>query len=283
MPGDLNGNAPAVRAAAAIHDAFDAYHTAFRAITRRARDRFEQRAWAAAQRDAAERLAIYKRHVDAVLAVVRDALGDAATDAGTWEEVRWLHAALIVDRDDCELAETFFNSITRRIFTTVGVNQRVEYVFPDATPGDWLDDRPILRRYEWEGDTAALVRRLLGDVPWSVPWRDLDGDVRLVAERVREGVCGAWGGEAFDAVEVLDAPFFRNKGAYLVGRVWRGDRLIPLLLPLLSDERGIHVDAVLMTSDEASIVFGFSWSYFLADIVRPRAAVDFLASIMPLK
>ncbi|HEU4643881.1 MAG TPA: bifunctional isocitrate dehydrogenase kinase/phosphatase [Gemmatimonadaceae bacterium] len=283
MPGDMIGNAPAVRAAAAIHDAFDAYHGAFRAITRRARQRFEQRDWPLAQRDAAERLAIYKRHLDAVLAVVRDALGDAATDAPTWQEVRWLHSALIVDRDDCELAETFFNSVTRRIFTTVGVNQRVEYVFPDATPGEWLEPPPILRRYAREGSTEAVVRRILGDVPWSVPWRDLGRDAALVAERVREGVCDAWGDDGFDAVEMLESPFFRNKGAYLVGRIWRGDRLIPLLLPLLNDERGIHVDAVLTTSDEASIVFGFSWSYFLADIARPSAAVEFLASIMPLK
>jgi isocitrate dehydrogenase kinase/phosphatase len=40
---------------------------------------------------------------------------------------------------------------------------------------------------------------------------------------------------------------------------------------------------VLLTSDEASIVFGFSWSYFLVDIVHPLETVGFLESIMPLK
>jgi isocitrate dehydrogenase kinase/phosphatase len=59
--------------------------------------------------------------------------------------------------------------------------------------------------------------------------------------------------------------------------------VIPLVLPLLHAERGIVVDAVLMTSDEASIVFGFSWTYFRVDAPRPRALVQFLASIMPLK
>ncbi|HEX6535340.1 MAG TPA: bifunctional isocitrate dehydrogenase kinase/phosphatase [Gemmatimonadaceae bacterium] len=283
MSSDSIGNARAVRAAAAIHDAFDAYHAAFRAITRRARDRFEQRDWRGAQHDAAERLAIYRRHLDAVLLVVRDALGDDATDVPTWEEVRWLHSALIVDRDDCELAETFFNSVTRRIFTTVGVNQRVEYVFPDASPGEWPEERAIARRYARDGDTCSLVRRLLADLRWRAPWRDLDRDAALVAERVDGGAREAFGGGGFDELEMLESPFFRNKGAYLVGRARRGSQFMPLLLALLHDDEGIYVDAVLPTSDEASIVFGFSWSYFLADIARPRAVVDFLASIMPNK
>jgi isocitrate dehydrogenase kinase/phosphatase len=43
------------------------------------------------------------------------------------------------------------------------------------------------------------------------------------------------------------------------------------------------VDAVLTTADEVSVVFGFSWSYFRVATSRPRALVEFLASIMPLK
>ena len=82
---------------------------------------------------------------------------------------------------------------------------------------------------------------------------------------------------------MLRPVFFRNKGAYLVGRVQRGDLVLPLVLPLIHAERGIVVDAVLMTEDEASVVFGFSWSYFRVEAPRPRAMVEFLGSIMPLK
>ena len=64
--------------------------------------------------------------------------------------------------------------------------------------------------------------------------------------------------------------FYRNKGAYLVGESGPGPRSFPLVLPLLHAERGIVVDAVLMTSDEASVVFGFSWTYFRVDSPRPR-------------
>ena len=82
---------------------------------------------------------------------------------------------------------------------------------------------------------------------------------------------------------MLRPAFFRNKGAYLVGRVRRDGLVLPLVLPLIHAERGIVVDAVLMTESEASVVFGFSWTYFRVTAPRPRAMVEFLRSIMPLK
>ena len=84
-------------------------------------------------------------------------------------------------------------------------------------------------------------------------------------------------------IEALVPIFFRNKGAYVIARVKNGSEWLPLVLPLLHGPDGIAIDAVLMTSDEVSIVFGFSWSYFFVETSRPRAVVEFLASIMPLK
>ena len=279
----MNSNASAMSTAIAIHEAFQSYRVRFTGITRRAKKRFEQRDWHGAHRDAAERLALYRAQVDAVLPDVRDSLGEHATDVPTWQEVKWLYSALIAERSDCELGETFFNSITRRIFATVGVNEHVEYVFPDASPGDWFDERPVFHRYEYRGDAVAVVRRVLESTCWRAPWRDLEGDAARASERIEAELRNGAVDARFEALEVLEAPFYRNKGAYLVGRVRRGPEIVPVLLALMHDERGIYVDAVLLTSDEASIVFGFSWSYFQADIARPRDVVDFLASIMPLK
>ncbi len=278
----MDSNSRAAAAATAIEDAFEAYHARFHAITRRARERFERRDWRGAQADATERLALYKEHVDRALAAVRDMLGTTAADADAWEDVKWLHAALIVDREDCELGETFFNSVTRRIFATVGVNPLVEYVLPESDPGDDAG-APITRCYAREGDTPALVRRLLAELAWRAPWADVARDASQVAERIDAAAAAEWGGATVDAVEVLEPVFFRNKGAYVIGRLRRGANTIPLVLPLLHGERGIVVDAVLTTSDEASIVFGFSWSYFRVDVRRPRAVIEFLHSIMPLK
>ena len=281
----MNGNGNVEAVATAIHEAYDAYQSRFRAITRRASERFVRREWRDAQRDASERIVLYKQRVDAVLAQTRAMLGDCVTDVTTWEEIKWMHGALIAERADCEIAESFFNSVTRRIFSTVGVNPLVEYVFPDNEPGDIDDGPPVTRRYAWRGDTADVVRRVLHDLSWDTRWRDLEADAERVAERIDAELLTVRESLGFDALEVLEAPFFRNKGAYLVGRLLRDDgrEPLPMLLPLLNGEDGIYVDAVLLSEDEASIVFGFSWSYFLVEIARPYAVVDFLHVIMPLK
>jgi len=278
-----DGNEATARAATAIADAFDAYRARFAAITRGVRDRFERRDWHGTQDDAAERLALYRLHLVRALADVRAELGALATDVPTWEEVKWLHGALIVDRDDCEIAETFFSSVTRRVFTTVGVNAHVEYVLPEADPEPRGDEAPITRVYALDGGVAPALAHLLADLGWSVPYADAASDVRLAAPRVADALRDAAIPLAGSEIEVLIPTFFRNKGAYVIARVGHNERWMPLVLPLLHGPGGIVVDAVLTTSDEVSIVFGFSWSYFFVDAERPRAIVEFLASIMPLK
>lgn len=279
----VNGNEATARAATAIADAFDDYRARFADITRGVRDRFEWRDWHGTQDDAAARLALYRLHVVRALAEVRFELGPLATDVPTWEEVKWLHSALIVERDDCEIAETFFSSVTRRVFATVGVNSHVEYVLPEANPEPRGDEAPITRLYSLDQGAMPAVERLLSDLAWSVPYAHPVSDVQRVAQRIDEALRDAEIPLAGSTIEAIIPVFFRNKGAYVIARVQRGDAWLPLVLPLLHGPDGIVVDAVLMTSDEVSIVFGFSWSYFFVDADRPRAIVEFLASIMPLK
>ena len=59
-------------------------------------------------------------------------LGGAST-ASADHRARWIgakcaYAELVADRPDYELAQTFFNSVTRRLLTTVGVDPAVEFV-----------------------------------------------------------------------------------------------------------------------------------------------------------
>ena len=183
---------------------------------------------------------------------------------------------------DAELAQTFFNSVTRRIFSTVGVDPGIEYLESTPLPPDADAERAMVA--EWTGPVidAAMIRSLLESYEWSVPYAQIAGDAervaRLIADRVtQDGEQGAL------RIEMLRPAFYRNKGAYLVGRIRQGDRVLPLVLPLLNASRGIVVDSVLLTENEASVVFGFSWSYFRVDVPHPRVMVDFLSSIMPYK
>jgi isocitrate dehydrogenase kinase/phosphatase len=274
---------PIAAAVASIHAAYDEYERGFQEITRRAPGRFERRDWSGAQADAAERLELYKAHVDAAVADVHDILEDAVMERTVWAAMKADHAIRTRHRPDAELAETFFNSVTRRVFSTVGVDPAIEYLEPSPPgSGDGADPR-IYETYDVPAVDPALVRQILRGLTWSVPYAQLERDAVLVAELIDARVRRSLGSPGPVKLDLLRAAFYRNKGAYLVGRIRAGEEIIPLVLPLLHAERGIVVDAVLMTSDEASVVFGFSWSYFRVDAPHPRALVNFLGSIMPLK
>ncbi len=271
----------AARAVAAIHDAYDEYRLGFQDITRRARDRFEQRDWLGAQADATARLALYRIHLDSAVADVRDILQDAVMERTLWAAMKSLHARGCSGRPDVELEQTFFNSVTRRVFSTVGVDDAIEYLEPTPV----LAESAVPQLYDTHVSTtvdAALVRSILDAIPWSVPYAEPERDAEIVAGLIRTALQDVHDHGPV-TIDVLRSVFYRNKGAYLVGRVRRGRVTLPLVIPLLRAERGIVVDAALLNQDRASVVFGFSWSYFRVEVPRPRDLIDFLRTIMPFK
>jgi isocitrate dehydrogenase kinase/phosphatase len=276
------GNGPE-QAAALVVGVYQSYADEFARVTRRARARFETRDWGGTQTDAADRLALYRRHIDECELVLRDCLGSAAHDRDLWRRARSAFAGLMEGRDDAELAETFYNSASRRVLGTVGADPEVECLeFPASGPLE-RSAPVVFDSWETEGSSRAALRAALQACGWTAPYADLDGDAvraaALVDARLRES---GWGGGPL-TIDVLRAPFYRNKAAYLVGRILGAGDVVPLVLPLLHGPDGIVLDAVLLTADEASIVFGFSWSYFFVDAPHPRGVVAFLRSIMPHK
>lgn len=281
------GNGRAEAGYTAILAAFDAFQARFLMVTRRAALRFVTREWGLGQRDAAERLALYREHVDAAIEVVRARLGDAACDANLWPAMKRAYDTAVAWRDDAALAATFFNSVSRKMFTTVGVDARLEFteagVERTETEGFEEGAPALFFTYFYDGDARGLIDRVLADFAWPIPYRDADSDAAAIATAIDARTRDLWGSEGWDAAELLRPVFYRNKGAYIVGRLRHGGQVIPLVLALLHQDEGIVVDAVLLTADEASIVFGFSWSYFHVEVTRPEAMVDFLRTIMPLK
>ncbi|MDQ2670625.1 MAG: bifunctional isocitrate dehydrogenase kinase/phosphatase, partial [Gemmatimonadota bacterium] len=128
-----------------------------------------------------------------------------------------------------------------------------------------------------------LLRDVLEAHAPAAPWEDRDRDIALAAASIgRDLAAAGWGGLP-DGAEFWPAPYYRNKGAYLVGRIHHRAETRPLVLALLNGPAGMTLDAALTSSDEASVVFGFSWSYFRVAAPEPWACVRFLRSIMPLK
>ena len=191
----------------------------------------------------------------------------------------------VADRPDAELAQTFFNSVTRRVFSTVGVDAAIEYLDPPtpsrAPPSRRRDDRPATGAGIDDGAVPADPR---ADPSGRCPMPSSTATPTLVAGSIADALGRQPGWPARSSIDMRPLGLLPEQGR-LPRRPDPGRRRASSrwCCPLLHAERGIVVDAVLMTQNEASVVFGFSWTYFRVDAPRPRALVEFLGSIMPLK
>jgi isocitrate dehydrogenase kinase/phosphatase len=274
---------PAGQAAATIHQAFDEHHRALRAITRRVRRRFEERDWEGIRRDTLEKLELPSWSIDETVETLRRQLRGRLGDRALWAAMKESYTRAILGRDDFEIAQTYFNSLTRKVFLHDGVDPDMDFTadeFPLPFPG-W--EMASARMYAVHRIDAAVVRRMLEDIGFRVPFRDLEGDAARAAGRLDRGMAEALGAPEIDALDVLAPVFFRNKGAYLVGRARRGEARVPVVLALDNPPDGIAVDAALHTEDETSVVFSFARWDFHADVASPRQVIGFLRSILPRK
>ena len=271
-------------AARTIFDGFLDYRGNFTAITRRAPQRFESRDWHAAQSDAVERLDLYAAVIDATIRRLNEeVLIDHSRDISVWRAIRIQYEKLISTRHDLELAETFFNSVSRRMFTTIGVNQSLEFLASDFDGVGTPDDPPFCRTYQYQGDMNGLMRQILLDYSHSLPYQDLDEDAGLAAKEIIQHLQAQGLHQTVGRLEILQPVFYRNKGAYIVGRIRAGLQVKPLVIALRHPSSGIQVDAVLLTDDEVSIVFSFTRSYFHVEVENPHKMINFLKTIMPIK
>jgi isocitrate dehydrogenase kinase/phosphatase len=270
----------AERGAAILEDTFLSYIKEFQRFTLQARLRFEARDWKGALQDSADRLDVYSRLVGHTAEHLHDLLDADAREKTTWRAMKAAYLRRVGDRTDSELAETFFNSITRRIFTTVGVDEDLEFVADSPALADTeagvLDVTDI---FPCVPTVRDAVVRLLRRHEFSIGYEALSSDVTFVARAIEEHCRGA----EIVSIQAVRSLFFRNKGAYVVGRVRTRAGDHPMAIALLNESGRVSVDAVLLNEDEVSIVFSFSRSYFFVDATRPSALVDFLRAIMPKK
>ena len=231
----------AARASVVIERAYEAYLREFREITRRAAERHERREWQEIQQDARDRLDLHGRFVTSAITELRDELGVRAAGRPVWAAAKRVYLEAVGARADHELAQTFFNSVTRRLFSTVGVDPAVEFVDAEYDRPRSLAAKPAFTSYAAQRSTAALVASLFGNR--RVANQPIVFDAAVIADTIDRHRADAWGAQPCEGVDLLDPVFYRNKGAYLIGRIRGGGRLLPLVIALVSDGDRLVVDA----------------------------------------
>jgi isocitrate dehydrogenase kinase/phosphatase len=276
--------AAAARGADTIHWAFDDFHQRVRAVTHRVRQRFERCDWTGIRQDTVERLGLHGRSISQTWEALHEQLGDRLTERSVWKELRAAYHQAVLGRNDYEIALTFFNSLTRKVFTHAGVDPSIDFVSDDIPLPYRGWEMASARMYAVRRVEPLVVRRVLEDAGFRIPFRDLDADAREAAGRIEAGLQEALGGAEIVALDVLRPVFLRNKAAYVIGRARGEKRVVPVILALVAGEDGkLSVDAVLTTEAETSVVFSFARWYFHAEVESPREVIGFLRSLLPRK
>ncbi len=272
----------AVETAAAIFASFKSYNEEYRSITRRARRRFEDREWKLGQRDTVERINLYDRCAERCIARLVGPMGSSIADQYAWQEIKIEFAKRIDGYADSEFFKTFFNSLTRTIFNTVGVNPVVEFIAPDLEPMLSVGDPPVTE-YRMDNSIEVMAEAMLTEFDTDQPFVSVKDCVQKLVSALEDVLAEHGESARIDAVELLQPVFYRATRAFLVGRIVGDCWMKPLILAVKNEPEGIVLDTVITDDSDARMLFGFSRSYFHADLETVGAAVRFLQSVMPGK
>ncbi len=274
--------------AQALLDGFDRHYRLFRDTSRRAKQRFEDADWHGQQQAQAERIAFYDQRVNEAVQRLRHEFEIEAVGMDAWQQAKLHYIGLLVDHHQPELAETFFNSVTSKLLHRSYFHNDFIFVRP-AVSTEYIENdepasQPTYRAYYPTRDTLHETwTRIVGNFQLDREFEDLERDVGHVVQAMLSEL-GGFRPRANFQIQVLSSLFYRNKGAYLVGKIINGFNETPLALPILHGPGGkLVIDAALFGEDDLLMIFSYARAYFMVDMEVPSAYVQFLRSLMPRK
>ncbi|MEQ8939019.1 MAG: isocitrate dehydrogenase kinase/phosphatase-domain containing protein, partial [Gammaproteobacteria bacterium] len=267
-----------------IYDGFIRYNNYFHRITRRARTRFEQRDWKGHQQDINDRLDLYEKSVRRVVLALHNFLRDRVRDDKLWYQIREYFGERLDEVPDNDFIKTFFNSTTRRIFGTSGINEQIEFVSGGPSDDMHLIMGLNIRRYPHWISLQKIFETILDDFSFRVPYNDLKANAKKIADLIEDHAQKHFPADfAYIRFEFIDSFFYQAARAYLVGKLIMNNGEAPIVIAFKNEVNGIEVDATFLTENEISIIFGYTRSYYFADPNSVIGAVHFLKSILPRK
>ncbi len=274
--------------AKAMMDGFNRHYRLFRTESARAKHRFETADWHGQQRAQRERIEFYDLRVKECVRRLEKEFRAGEQPMDIWHQVKLHYIGLLVDHHQPELAETFFNSVTCKILHRTHFHNDFIFVRP-AVSTEYIENdepaaKPTYRAYYPTRETLhETIERIVENYQLQHEFDDLPRDAGFVLEAMNEPLAQTKLRANFQ-IQVLSSLFFRNKGAYIVGKIINGFNEVPFALPILHNTRGkLVIDAALFGEDDLLILFSFARAYFMVDMEVPSAYVQFLRGMMPRK
>jgi isocitrate dehydrogenase kinase/phosphatase len=261
---------------------FDDYYEESRAIPGRAKQAFEDRDAMTSLALSRRRLSIYNESINTVGPILRYAFPQLSEDEAAWAELEARYLPLIQGRYEADFAFAYIHSVRRKVHQ--GDWKPVDYSFSERF-AEHVDDSSGVYRCFLDGLPVSpeTVMEMLEIPGFDRPFRNMREDAGLVAELVNRTFAPKGPGRgAGNRIEMVNAGFYRNRGAYLVGRILRDDgSAAPLIIALVNGDSGIYVDAVLHTTADAHNLFSSALANFHITSDHYHELAKFLYSIMP--
>ena len=267
-----------------IYDGFISYNSQFHRITRRARRRFEQKDWQGHQNDIVDRVDLYEKSVRRVAMMLRKSMDERVKDHALWNKIRDYFGDRLTKVPDADFIKTFFNSVCRRIFDTIGYDSHIQFSSISPAGDVELIMSLNIKRYPYWGSIRKIFETILDDFSFRVAYKNLPLHAQRIEHEITDYMKYHYDTQfEYLRFEFIDSFFYQAARAYIVGRIILSNGIVPMIIALKNDESGIEIDAVLMSEKEVSIVFGYTRSYYFAEPNSVIGAVHFLHSILPNK
>lgn len=297
----------------AMLDGFNRHYRLFRLESQRAKQRFEAADWHGQQRAQRERIEFYDLRVKEAVQRLEQEFKAGEQPMEVWQQVKLHYIGLLIEHHQPECAETFFNSVTTKILHRTYFHNDFIFVRP-AVSTEYIENHepaamPTYRAYYPTRETLhENIVRIVTNFRLQRPFEDLERDASQVLAAMGARLSQVKLRANFQ-IQVLSSLFFRNKGAYVVGKLINGFNEVPFALPILhrpapgrpkagepprgaaaeggvgaDDPKGeLVIDACLFGEDDLLMLFSFARAYFMVDMEIPAAYVQFLRTLMPRK
>ncbi len=268
-----------------LHE-LDAYYSEYVRIPDLAKTAFENRDHKTSIELSKRRLSVYSLSIYALGPRLKHVFPEIAQDENFWRDVEAHYLPLIKGRYSADLAFAYIHSVLRIVCR--GEWTPVAYSFEESAETKPDYTCYIYRSFPIDNEISSDTIAAILELPhFSVSYHDARNDALLVAERVNQFLAHYvenYDGVIAKRIEMIDAGFYRNRGAYLVGRIVMSDESnIPFIIALLNHEQGIYVDAVMNTENDAHNIFSSTLANFHVTNAYYHELAEFLHSIMPTR
>ena len=268
-----------------ILEGFDRHYTAFRGNSQLAKNKFEKGEYRAIRELLSERISFYDHRVKETSSLLEKKYDEKIKQDLFWPEVKKAFIMLLTEHKQPELAESFFNSIATQVLDR-NYFQNYKYLFVrPSISTEYLDSVPSSYRvyYPREIGFRSTTKVITKDIDVNCPWEDINRDIRALIKKTIQILQNINPTKDFQ-IHIMRSLFFRNKGAYMIGRIVSDGNPTGFAIPILKNKNGeLFLDTIVFEQENSGVLFSFSRAYFMADMEVPAAYVNFLKSIMPSK